>query len=145
MDEADDLVQETLLKALINRDSFKESSNISAWLYTIMKNTFINRYRKWTKATSIISQSESLTSAQLCYSANYNHSDNKFLKKDIDEAMASISSDYCLPFTLYFSGFKYHEIAAQLNIPIGTVKTRIHMARKLLKQKLSAHDYNKAA
>ena len=140
-EDANDLVQETMLKAFTYYNNFKEGTNIKGWLFTIMKNTFINGYRRFVKTTSIITKTDELSSQQLEFSASKNKGDDKFLMDDIQAALKSLSQEYYLPFTMYFEGFKYHEIADYLAIPIGTVKTRIHVARKLLKKKLSSYDY----
>ncbi len=145
MEDANDLVQETLLKAVTYYNNFKEGTNINGWLYTIMKNTFINGYRKFVKTTAIITKTDEISSQQLAFSASSNQSSNKFMMDDIQVALKSLSQEYYLPFTMYFEGYKYHEIADHLEIPIGTVKTRIHVARKLLKKKLTAYDYTAAA
>jgi RNA polymerase sigma factor (sigma-70 family) len=139
MEDAEDLVQDTLLKAIIYFDKFKEGTNLKGWLYTIMKNTFINNYRRIVKVNATVVQSEEISSNNLLYSATINAGEGNFVLRDIKEALLSLSDDYKVPFTMYFEGYKYHEIAKYLNIPIGTVKTRIHVARKLLKQYLKPY------
>ena len=139
-DDAKDLVQETLLKALNNRDKFKAGTNIKAWLYTIMRNTFINNYNKVIKRSSNIDSAEYLQ--YLNTDENYitqNKGAATFVMNDINEAIANLSEDHRTPFMMYYVGFKYLEIAEKLQIPIGTVKTRIHVARQLLKKQLSAY------
>lgn len=138
-EDADDLVQETLLKALTYYKKFNEGTNLKGWLYTIMKNTFINNYRRITKRNSFVSQSDEINSAQLMYSSSNNLGENKFVMQDIKGALDKLPNEYRIPFDKYFEGFKYHEIAEELAIPIGTVKTRIHVARKLLKKDLKSY------
>ena len=142
-DDAKDLVQETLLKALLNQDKFKAGSNLKAWLYTIMRNTFINNYNKITKRSSHIDSTE--------YFQYFNTDENyiakngavyTFVVADINEAIAHLNEEYRTPFMMYYVGFKYLEIAEKLNIPIGTVKNRIHIARKELKQVLKIYELN---
>lgn len=145
MEDANDLVQETLLKAVTYHNNFKEGTNINGWLYTIMKNTFINGYRKFVKTASIITKTDEISSQQLSYSASNNKAENKFMMDDIQQALKALPQEYYIPFTMYFEGYKYHEIAADLDIPIGTVKTRIHGARKLLKKTLSSYNYRLVA
>jgi len=139
-EDANDLVQDTILKALCYCNKFKEGTNLKGWLYTIMKNTFINKYRRFVKIGTIVIQSEDIQYSNLMYSASNNQGESKFVLDDIRIALESLSDEYYVPFTMYFDGHKYHEIAEHLTIPIGTVKTRIHVARKLLKKSL--HDYN---
>lgn len=139
-EDADDLVQDTLLKAITYFDKFREGTNLKGWLYTIMKNTFINNYRRLVKVNSLVTQSDEISSSHLIFSATANQGEGNFVMADIRSALRSLSDDYKVPFMMYFEGYKYHEIANYLQIPIGTVKTRIHVARKLLKGRLKAYD-----
>lgn len=141
-DDADDLVQDTLLKAITYYNKFAEGTNLKGWLYTIMKNTFINNYRRITKINSLVTKSDEISSANLFYSSTANVAEGKFILDDIKAALRSLADEYKIPFTMYFEGFKYHEIADYLAIPIGTVKTRIHVARKLLKSQLKDYERN---
>ncbi|WP_036601928.1 RNA polymerase sigma factor [Olivibacter sitiensis] len=138
-EDANDLVQDTVLKAITYYDKFKEGTNLKGWLYTIMKNTFINNYRRFIKISSFVTKSDEISSANLSYSATNNRGENKFVMDDIKHALNNLSDDYYIPFTMYFEGYKYHEIADHLEIPIGTVKTRIHVARKTLKKSLKPY------
>ncbi|MCO4292635.1 sigma-70 family RNA polymerase sigma factor [Solitalea sp. MAHUQ-68] len=139
-DDANDLVQDTLLKAITYYNKFKEGTNLKGWLYTIMKNTFINNYRRLVKVNNVVIQSDDILPANLLYSATSNGAEGKFVLEDVNKALSNLSEEYYTPFTMYFEGYKYHEIAEELSIPIGTVKTRIHVARKLLKGQLK--DYS---
>ena len=143
-DDANDLVQDTLLKAITYYNKFKEGTNLKGWLYTIMKNTFINNYRRFVKISSFVTKTDEISSAQLSFSATGNGGEQKFVMDDIKKALSSLQKEYYTPFTMYFEGYKYHEIADHLQIPIGTVKTRIHVARKLLKKDLKAYDKKSA-
>lgn len=139
VEDANDLVQDTLIKAIRYAEMYKEGTNLKAWLYTIMRNTFINNYRRGNKRNSIMDTTEDLTSSQLKASASNNQGENKFVMDDINRAINNLQSEYATPFLKYFEGFKYHEIAEELNIPIGTVKTRIHVARQVLKSNLKIY------
>lgn len=140
MEDANDLVQETLLKAITYYHRFKEGTNLKGWLYTIMKNIFINQYRRLRKSRVCMVQSgDAISCRQLAFSASRNEGENRFMMDDIGEALADLSRDYRKPFNMFYRGFKYHEIADSLQIPIGTVKTRIHLARKQMKGALSAY------
>ena len=139
VEDANDLVQDTLIKAIRYHALYKEGTNIRGWLYTIMRNTFINDYRKGTRRKSVIETSEELNSSQLKHSASGNLGENKFVMQDIHKALSQLNDDYKIPFLKYFEGYKYHEIADELEIPIGTVKTRIHMARQQLKSRLQIY------
>ncbi|WP_158800170.1 RNA polymerase sigma factor [Pedobacter sp. L105] len=140
MDDADDLVQDTMLKAIRYSKMYVEGTNLKGWLYTIMRNTFINDYRRMVKQRSIIDTSEEISSAQLFCSASDNQVNNKFISDDVNKALAKLSVEYYTPFVKYFEGYKYHEIADMLQIPIGTVKTRIHVARQSLKSNLKVYN-----
>lgn len=139
-DDAKDLVQETLLKALTNRDKFKAGTNLKAWLYTIMRNTFINNYNKVTKR---ITNTDADAYLQLMNTDDrfimHNKGTATFVMSDITKAMVSLNEEHRVPFIMYYIGYKYLEIADKLQIPIGTVKNRIHIARKELKQSLSVY------
>ena len=139
-DDANDLVQDTLLKAITYYNKFKEGTNLKGWLYTIMKNTFINNYRRFVKISSFVTKSDEISSANLVFSSTKNQGESKFVMDDIKLALSKLPEEYFVPFSMYFEGFKYHEIADHLAIPIGTVKTRIHVARKLLKKSLKPYD-----
>ncbi|MEN5088989.1 sigma-70 family RNA polymerase sigma factor [Sphingobacterium faecium] len=138
-EDANDLVQDTILKAVTYFNNFREGTNLKGWLYTIMKNTFINNYRRIVKTNSFITKEEEISSANLILSASKNQGENKFVMEDIHTALSKLSEDYYVPFSMYFEGFKYHEISEYLAIPIGTVKTRIHIARKVMKKSLSTY------
>lgn len=134
--DADDLVQDTLLKAITYYEKFKPGTNLNGWLYTIMKNTFTNKYHRTKKNNKIVSKSEEIQSVNLVYSATKNKGESNFVMADIQNAIDKLSERYYNPFIMYFEGYKYLEIADHMKIPIGTVKTRIHIARKLLKRSL---------
>ncbi len=139
IEDANDLVQDTLLKAVTYYSKFKEGTNLKGWLFTIMRNTFINNYRRMVKTNTLITQSEDISSANLHYSATRNAVESKFVMGDIHKALATLQPEYYVPFIKYFEGYKYHEIAEELDIPIGTVKTRIHVARGILKKYLKTY------
>jgi RNA polymerase sigma factor (sigma-70 family) len=135
-DDADDLVQDTMIKAIRFYDNFEQGTNLKGWLFVIMKNTFINDYRKTAKRNALITQTDEIASHDLLVSASSNHATGAFVMGDIQIALASIPAIYSTPFIRYFEGHKYHEIAKEFNMPLGTVKTRIHVAREMLKKYL---------
>ncbi|MDX5346724.1 MAG: RNA polymerase sigma factor [Hymenobacteraceae bacterium] len=142
-DDAKDLVQETMLKALTNREKFTAGTNLKAWLFTIMRNTFINNYNKISKRTSGIDLTD--PAHQVMLSGNLvarNSALSSFVMEDIQDAVARIEEEYRKPFMMYYVGYKYTEIAELLQLPIGTVKNRIHLARKELKQQLHVYQTN---
>lgn len=135
-DEAQDLVQDTYLKAIKYREKFTDATNLKAWLYTIMKNTFINTYRRNIKTRQIIHQTDDLSLVKPMEGANSPGAESQINEKEINKAINALDDDYKIPFTRYFDGYKYKEIADELNLPIGTVKSRIFLARKKLMQDL---------
>ncbi|PWS29469.1 RNA polymerase subunit sigma [Pedobacter yonginense] len=138
-EDANDLVQDTMLKAIRFYNNFEEGTNFKGWLFVIMKNTFINNYRKIAKSKTLITQEEDISSTNLMYSAEKNGSISKMIVDDIQKALNHLPDVYSVPFVKYFEGFKYHEIADELGIPLGTVKTRIHVAREMLKKYLKTY------
>ncbi len=138
-EEANDLVQETLLKAIANREKFTDGTNLKAWLYTIMKNTFITNYHRLVKRKTFIDTTDNLHFINSTSAVDENKAGSKLAMDEIEKAIQSLSYEYKTPFMMYFKGYKYFEIADILDIPIGTVKNRIHIARKELKQELRAY------
>lgn len=138
-DEADDLLQETVFKAYSNRDKFQDGTNLKAWMYTIMRNTFITNYQRMVRRNTFIDTTENNHFINSSGAAIQNGATGSFVMRDIKSAIDNLKDMYKIPFTLYFKGFKYHEIAEKLDIPIGTVKNRIHIARKELKEVLQVY------
>lgn len=139
VEDANDLLQDTMVKALLHRDKFTDGTNLKAWLYTIMKNTFITNYQRLVRKRTFIDTTENLHYINSSGSVTHNLANSAFALNDINKAIDSLDENHRMPFVMYFRGFKYHEIAEKLNIPIGTVKNRIHLARKDLKTMLSAY------
>lgn len=140
IEDANDLVQDTFIKAMRFHTLYKHNTNLKAWLYMIMRNTFINDYRKKTRKNALIQTTEDLSVFELSKGATKNQGENKFIMEDINLALARLIPDQSVPFLRYFEGYKYHEIAKELGIPIGTVKTRIYMARQALKAQLKMYN-----
>ena len=138
-EDANDLLQETLMKAYKNRDKFSEGTNLKAWLYTIMKNTFITNYQKMMRRGTFIDTTDNLHFINSSSTKIENNAYGDFTLNDINKSIDQLDDVYKIPFMMYFRGFKYQEIADREQIPIGTVKNRIHIARKLLKDKLSVY------
>ncbi|MDQ1086548.1 MULTISPECIES: RNA polymerase sigma factor [unclassified Siphonobacter] len=141
VEEANDLLQDTLLKAFTNRDKYADGTNIKAWLYTIMKNTFITNYQRMVRKNTFIDTSDDLYYLNSLESSTDNQAYSTFALEDINAAIHVLDDSHKTPFMMYFQGYKYHEIADRLQIPIGTVKNRIHLARKELKDQLSMYEY----
>ena len=137
--ESEDLVQDTVLKALTYRDKFQANTNLKGWLFTIMRNTFINKYRKAQRAKTTTDDTPELYYLNVEDDYTFNTPDGSYEYKDIQRCVNEIKEDLLVPFQMHTEGFKYHEIAEELDIPIGTVKNRIFHARKEIQKKLVAY------
>lgn len=142
LEDAADLTQETMTKAFHNHDKFREGTNMKAWLYTIMKNIFINDYRRKASSHIVSDDTENQYYINSHSQRTGNGGDNKLMMQDIQQAIGGLSNNLRVPFVLAFQGYKYEEIAQHMRVPLGTVKIRIHNARKKLKVQLA--DYNPA-
>jgi RNA polymerase sigma factor (sigma-70 family) len=136
LDDSLDLLQDTYLKAITYREKFEESTNIKAWLFTIMKNTFINAYRRNIKTKQLISKGDDVALNRAFKQNTYNHSDSRINAKEIIKQIETLDDQYKVPFTRYYNGYKYEEIAKEMHLPLGTVKSRIFLARKILMDSL---------
>jgi RNA polymerase sigma-70 factor (ECF subfamily) len=136
-ESAKDLTQETLYRALANKDKYHVGTNVKAWMYTIMRNIFINDYRKKSRQNVIFDHTPNEFLLDHNQSAVSNSAESDITRKEILTAIEQLPDIFRYPFVLYFEGYKYNEIAAYLQEPLGTVKSRIHFARKLLKEAIS--------
>jgi RNA polymerase sigma factor (sigma-70 family) len=134
--DANDLIQDTLVKALRNKNKFKKGTNIKAWLYIIMKNTFISNYHKVEKRNSLVDTIEDDFTLNVPSNITHNDGSSNVALEEIHKAINNLDKSFKEPFMMHFSGFKYEEIAEKLRIPMGTVKNRIHVARKTLMEAL---------
>ena len=133
---AKDLCQETLYKAFAYRDKYQPGTNIRAWLYTIMRNIFINNYRRKAKQNTIFDHTPNDFLLNYNQVTTANAAEANLKMKEIQGYIHKLPEIFRNPFLLYFDGFKYHEIADMLGEPLGTIKSRIHFARKLLKAQI---------
>lgn len=135
-EDAEDLLQETFLKALKYKDKFEAHTNLKSWLYTIMKNTFINNYRRSVRKRNIMTNSDDYDYIKPDLSSSPVSPESSFNFKELNETIEQLNDDCKIPFKMHNEGFKYKEIADDLNLPIGTVKSRIFLARKKLASEL---------
>ena len=135
-EQAKDLYQETLFRALSNREKYLEGTNIRAWLFTIMRNIFINHYRKKLKHRTVSEPSASEFFINHHQNIVSNKAASNLQMKDIHVAVYHLPGIFKKPFMLYYEGYKYFEIANMLKEPLGTIKSRIHFARKILKSQV---------
>ncbi len=131
-EEAEDLLQDTTLKALDNRDKYIDNINFKGWVFTIMRNIFINNYRRMVRNQTVVDRTEDLFHLNLPQESGFDTPDGTYTIKEIRRAINSFPDEYRVPFAMHIAGYKYHEIATQLGLPLGTVKSRIFFARQKL-------------
>ncbi len=135
-EESRDLVQDTILKALTYRHRFMDNTNLKGWLYTIMRNIFINNYRRKKRTSEVHDNTESQYYLNVADDVTSNFPVRSLEFKELTEIVESTKEEFLRPFQMYVDGYHYHEIAEELGIPLGTVKTRIFYARKDIKKKI---------
>jgi RNA polymerase sigma factor (sigma-70 family) len=135
-EKAKDLLQETYLKTLIYKDNFTEFSNLKAWVFTIMKNTFINDYRKSFRENTSVDNIKGSPFLSNFEESNPARPDSEFFCNEINKAIDALDDEFKVPFRMHIDGFKYKAIADTLNLNIGTVKSRIFLTRKKLMKAL---------
>ena len=135
-EEANDLLQETSLKALDNRDKYTPDTNFKGWIYTIMRNIFINNYRKTVRDQTFVDHTDNLYHLSLPQDAGFESTESAYDTKEIRRAVNALPKEYRIPFAMHVSGFKYREIAEKLSLPLGTVKSRIFFTRQRLQMQL---------
>ena len=135
-DEARDLLQDTTLKALSNEDKYVDNVNFKGWIFTIMRNIFINNYRQTVRQATVVDKTEDLYLLNISQDSGLNTPEGSYAVKEISGAISQFSEEYRVPFNMYVAGYKYHEIAEKLGLPLGTVKSRIFFARKKLRDQL---------
>ncbi|MBK5277355.1 MAG: RNA polymerase sigma factor [Bacteroidia bacterium] len=139
-EESQDLVQDTILKALTYRDKFRADTNLKGWLFTIMRNTFINNYRKNQRAKTSHDTTKELYILNVEDTHTFNRPQESMEFKEVWRNVNDMKDELLKPFKMHATGYKYHEIAKELNLPIGTVKNRIFHARKEIQKKLVGYN-----
>ena len=132
-EDAKDLFQETAFRAMTNREKFRPGTNFKAWLFTIMKNIFINNYRKKMKANTIMDSTDNMFYINSGPTVIANTGDSNIMMKELTTMIESLDESIKIPFLMHYQGYKYQEIADHFSLPLGTVKSRIFFARKELK------------
>ena len=135
-EEANDLLQETSLKALDNEDKYMPDTNFKGWMYTIMRNIFINNYRRIVREQTFVDQTDNLYHLNLPQNSGFETPEGAYSVGEISNNINAFADEYRIPFSMHIQGFKYEEIAQKMNLPIGTVKSRIFLARKRLQEQL---------
>src|SRR4030042_3377618 len=140
-EDARDLLQETFVKAISYRDKYADDTNLKAWTFTIMKNTFINNYRRTVKANTTFDHTDDLYYLNMRREPSVEGPESTLSAKEIESHIEQLDDEFKVPFKMHLQGYKYKEIADNLGLKIGTVKSRIFFTRKKLMDSLGV-DYN---
>lgn len=135
-EDANDLLQETSLKALDNEEKYTAETNFKGWIYTIMRNIFINNYRKILRDQTYVDQTDNLFYLNQNIDIETDSTEGSYDLKEMRRIVNALPKEYRVPFAMYVSGFKYREIADKLNLPLGTIKSRIYFTRQKLQKEL---------
>lgn len=144
-EDAKDLYQETSFRALTNKDKFRPGTNFKAWLFTIMKNIFINNYRKKVRANTIMDSTDNNFYLNSGKAIIANGGESNIMMEELTTMIDGLEDGIRIPFMMHYEGFKYQEIAEELDLPLGTVKSRIFFARKEMKSLINKRYDNMAA
>ena len=131
-DDAYDLLQDTMLKVLDNQEKYVDNTNFKGWVFTIMRNIFINNYRRASRAATVVDQTEGLYHLNISQDSGFATPEGSYSVNEIQLAINEFADEYRIPFSMHVAGYKYNEIAEKMNLPLGTIKSRIFFARKKL-------------
>jgi RNA polymerase sigma-70 factor (ECF subfamily) len=130
--DAKDLVQDTFLRVLMSQDKYVNNEKFKAWTFTIMKNTFINNYRRSFRQNTYLDQSNESFFINQTEIAGSDDPDSAYSALEIAQNIEQLKDKFRIPFKMHINGYKYKEIANKLNLKIGTVKSRIFLSRQQL-------------
>ena len=136
-DDAYDLLQDTTLKALDNREKYVDNTNFKGWVFTIMRNIFINNYRRVARSATVIDQTEDCYHLNLSQDSGLETPDGSYAVSEITAAINEFPEKYRVPFSMHVQGYKYNEIAEEMDLPLGTIKSRIFFARQELQKRFA--------
>lgn len=136
-DDAYDLLQDTTLKALDNEDKFADNTNFKGWVFTIMRNIFINNYRRGVRSATVIDTTDNLYHLNISQDSGLQSPEGSYTATEITDAINDLAEEYRTPFSMHVAGYKYSEIAEKMALPLGTVKSRIFFARKKLQERFA--------
>ena len=136
-DDAYDLLQDTTLKVLDNQDKYVENTNFKGWVFTIMRNIFINNYRRVVRSATVIDQTEDCYHLNISQDSGLETPEGSYATSEISSAIAEFPEKYRVPFTMHVQGYKYNEIADEMGLPLGTIKRRIFFARQELQKRFA--------
>ena len=133
-DDAQDLMQDTTLKVLDNQEKFVDNINFKGWVLTVMRNIFINNYHKIVRTQTVVDQGVDLYNLDVVNDSGFDSPDGAYQIQEITKAINGLNNELKVPFSMFLSGYKYNEIADKLDVPLGTVKSRIFFARQELQK-----------
>ena len=136
-DDAQDLLQDTTLKVLDNQEKYAENTNFKGWVFTIMRNIFINNYRRAARTATIVDKTEDLYHLNLSQDSGLDSPEGSYSQSEITNAINEFDDKYRVPFSMHIAGYKYNEIAEEMHLPLGTIKSRIFTARQTLQQRFA--------
>lgn len=136
-DDAYDLLQDTTIKVLDNQDKYTENTNFKGWVFTIMRNLFINNYRRTVRQATMVDTTDNLIHLNICQESGFDTPEGSYTAREITSAIDELAAEYREPFSMMVAGYKYEEIAEKMNLPLGTVKSRIFFARKRLQERFA--------
>lgn len=139
-DEADDLLQDTTLKVLSNEDKYVDNVNFKGWMTTIMRNIFINNYRKRVRHATVVDTTDDLYHINVAAATDTITPEGTYAASEIVSILNKVTESYRVPFVMYVKGYKYVEISKELKLPVGTVKSRIYFARRKLRTLLEGYE-----
>ena len=135
-DDAHDLLQDTTCKALVNESKYVDDSNFRSWIFTIMRNIFINNYRRIVRTQTVVDKSDNFYQLNLPQVETPETPESHCALSEVSEVVEALPEEYRRPFTMHVDGYKYQEIADAMEIPIGTVKSRLFFAKRKLQSQL---------
>ena len=136
-DDAADLVQDTMLKVLDNQEKYAENTNFKGWVFTIMRNIFINNYRRAVRANTVVDRTEDLYHLNISQDSGIASPEASYGASEIMDAIGAFPEKYRVPFEMHVAGYKYEEIAEHMELPLGTIKSRIFSARQMLQTRFA--------
>ena len=136
-DDAYDLLQDTTLKVLDNQDKYEDNTNFKGWAFTIMRNIFINNYRRASRSATVVDTTENLYHLNICQDSGIAAPEDTMSAREITDAINDLPEEFRIPFSMHIAGYKYQEIAEEMSLPLGTVKSRIFIARKRLQEQFA--------
>ena len=134
-DDAYDLLQDTTLKVLDNQDKYADNTNFKGWVFTIMRNIFINNYRRAARVTTVVDTTDNSYHLNLSQDSGLETPEGALGASEITAAINNLNEDFRVPFAMHIQGYKYNEIAEHIGLPLGTIKSRIFLTRKRLQKR----------